>query len=189
LTGAKGLLLHVHGGNDVTLIEVNKALTKVEAMVDSKAQIIFGATLDEKAENKAHVTIIATGIGQEVKKTPVVEPKIIEPKILEPKPQVETRDPKIVEPKIIEPKPQVEQKEILKEKETIKPKPTQPEKKLPKKTSPVVSKEKQIVLNFTPGQKGRFEKTEPTLYDGEDLDIPTFIRRKKMFTEVTEEDV
>jgi len=176
LTGAKGLLLHVHGGNDVTLIEVNKALTKIEAMVDGDAQIIFGATLDEKTENKAHVTIIATGISQEVKKTPVVEPKILEPKILEPKPQVETRDPRIVEPNL-----QVEQKE--------KPKPPLPEKKIPKKTSPVVSKEKQIVLNFTPGQKGRFEKTEPTLHDGEDLDIPTFIRRKKLFTEVTEEDV
>lgn len=69
------------------------------------------------------------------------------------------------------PAPVVPRKKPLPEPET--PKPVQPKKAQPKKTQP-----KQEILQFEPATRGRFEKSEPTIVEGEDLDVPTFLRKK-----------
>ena len=61
IDGARGVLLNVTGGPDLTLYEVNQAAAAVAEMVDSEANIIFGMVTDEKLEHEVKVTVIATG--------------------------------------------------------------------------------------------------------------------------------
>ena len=55
LQGAKGLLINITGGNDLTLFEVDQSVNKIRAEVDPEAEIIFGAIKDENMtwENKS----------------------------------------------------------------------------------------------------------------------------------------
>ena len=62
MKGAKGLLISVTGGSDMTLFEVDEACNRIRDEVDSDANIIFGATFDEKLEGSIRVSIVSTGI-------------------------------------------------------------------------------------------------------------------------------
>ncbi len=62
LNGAKGVLINVTGGHDLTLFELDEAATKISSMVDKNATIITGSTLDESLEGVMRVSIVATGI-------------------------------------------------------------------------------------------------------------------------------
>jgi cell division protein FtsZ len=59
--GAKGLLVNVTGGADLTLYEVNEAMSIIHDAADEDANIIFGAVLDERLNNEMKITVIATG--------------------------------------------------------------------------------------------------------------------------------
>ena len=73
LKGAKGLLLNVTGGSDLTLFEVDYISNKIRAEVDSEAEIIFGSIEDENLNGKIRVSIVATSLdGQEPETKPVV---------------------------------------------------------------------------------------------------------------------
>jgi len=73
LKGAKGLLLNVTGGSDLTLFEVDYISNKIRAEVDSEAEIIFGSIEDENLNGKIRVSIVATSLdGQEPERKPVV---------------------------------------------------------------------------------------------------------------------
>ncbi len=62
LQGAKGVLINVTGGHDLTLFELDEAATMINSMVDKDAVIITGSTLDETMEDVMRVSIVATGI-------------------------------------------------------------------------------------------------------------------------------
>ena len=62
LKGAKGLLINITGGNDLTLFEVDQSVNKIRAEVDPEAEIIFGAIKDEKMTGKIRVSIVATAL-------------------------------------------------------------------------------------------------------------------------------
>jgi cell division protein FtsZ len=64
IEGAKGVLLNVTGGPDLTLYEVNQAAATIGEAVDQDANIIFGMVNDEKMEHEVKVTVIATGFAQ-----------------------------------------------------------------------------------------------------------------------------
>lgn len=73
LQGAKGLLVNITGGSDLTLFEVEEAVNKIRAEVDPEAELIFGAIEDEKLNGKIRVSIVATSLdGQEPEIKPVV---------------------------------------------------------------------------------------------------------------------
>jgi len=61
IEGAKGLLINVTGGLDLTLFEVNEAMSIIHDSADQDANIIFGAVLDERLEDEMKITVIATG--------------------------------------------------------------------------------------------------------------------------------
>jgi cell division protein FtsZ len=63
IVGAKGILLSIAGGDDLTLLEVNEAAEAVRAAATDDTNIIFGATVDERLNGQVWVTVIATGIG------------------------------------------------------------------------------------------------------------------------------
>jgi len=61
IAGAKGILLNITGGNDLSLYEVNEAAQLVSESSDPDAQIIFGTVIDEQMKDEVKVTVIATG--------------------------------------------------------------------------------------------------------------------------------
>jgi cell division protein FtsZ len=61
IDGATGLLINITGGRDMTLQEVNEALTLVHDAADSEAEIIFGSLIDDQIQDEVKITIIATG--------------------------------------------------------------------------------------------------------------------------------
>ena len=73
LRGAKGLLVNITGGSDLTLFEVDEAVNKIRAEVDPEAELIFGSIEDERLNGKIRVSIVATALdGQEPETKPIV---------------------------------------------------------------------------------------------------------------------
>ena len=62
LQGARGLLINITGGNDLTLFEVDQSVNKIRAEVDPEAELIFGAIKDESMNGKIRVSIVATAL-------------------------------------------------------------------------------------------------------------------------------
>ena len=66
MKGARGVLINITGGLDMTLFEVDEAANRIREEVDPEANIIFGSTFDEKLEGKMRISVVATGIDAEV---------------------------------------------------------------------------------------------------------------------------
>ncbi|MEK7577043.1 MAG: cell division protein FtsZ [Patescibacteria group bacterium] len=64
IEGAKGVLFNILGGNDMTMAEVDEAAKLISSAVDPDANIIFGATIDEKLVDQIKITVIATGFDE-----------------------------------------------------------------------------------------------------------------------------
>tara|TARA_Y100001936_G_C16071383_1_gene670850 strand:- start:1090 stop:2757 length:1668 start_codon:yes stop_codon:yes gene_type:complete len=62
LKGAKGLIINITGGKDITLYEVDEAANRIKQEVDEEANIIYGTTCDDRLEGLVRVSIVATGI-------------------------------------------------------------------------------------------------------------------------------
>ena len=71
LVSAKGILLSIAGGNDLSLYEVNEAAEVIRAASTDETNIIFGATVDERLEGQIWVTVVVTGVGQRGGSRPV----------------------------------------------------------------------------------------------------------------------
>jgi cell division protein FtsZ len=67
MKGAKGLLISITGGKDLTLFEVDEAATRIREEVDPDANIILGATFEESLEGIIRVSVVATGIDNEAR--------------------------------------------------------------------------------------------------------------------------
>ncbi|MGD0997331.1 MAG: cell division protein FtsZ [Thermoleophilia bacterium] len=84
ISGARGILLNITGGSDLSLYEVNEAAGEIAQAADDDANIIFGAVVDERLGGLMSVTVIATGFGPEAARRPT--------------PSVSARRPAAVEP-------------------------------------------------------------------------------------------
>jgi cell division protein FtsZ len=62
MKGARGILINVTGGYDMTLYEVDEAANRIREEVDPEANIIFGSTFNEKMNGRMRVSVVATGI-------------------------------------------------------------------------------------------------------------------------------
>jgi cell division protein FtsZ len=81
MKGAKGLLISITGGRDLTLYEVDEAATRIREEIDQDANIIVGATFDENLDGIIRVSVVATGIDKVVAQrspTSVAESRITE---------------------------------------------------------------------------------------------------------------
>ncbi len=65
IQGAKGVLINITGGSDLTLYEVNAAATIIREAADEDANIIFGAVIDDAMRDQMRITVIATGFDRE----------------------------------------------------------------------------------------------------------------------------
>ncbi|MBR2614338.1 MAG: cell division protein FtsZ [Clostridia bacterium] len=122
IEGAKGVIINVTGGNDLTLGEANEAARLVQGVVDYSANIIFGTTVDEKMSNGVKITLIATGFSpvpdgdyansiQQIQFVKAEEKVVEEEKIEEP---IATEEPELPEEPVVE-EPVVETKAETKE--------------------------------------------------------------------------
>ena len=62
MKGARGVLINITGGLDMTLFEVDEAANRIRSEVDPEANIIFGSTFDQSLEGKVRISVVATGI-------------------------------------------------------------------------------------------------------------------------------
>jgi cell division protein FtsZ len=62
MKGARGILINITGGYDMTLYEVDEAANRIREEVDPEANIIFGSTFNEKMNGRMRVSVVATGI-------------------------------------------------------------------------------------------------------------------------------
>ena len=67
MKGARGVLINITGGMDLTLYEVDEAANKIRAEVDPEANIIVGSTFDERLNGRMRVSVVATGISAEMR--------------------------------------------------------------------------------------------------------------------------
>ena len=65
MKGARGVLINITGGPDMTLFEVDEAANRIREEVDPDANIIFGSTFSKELEGKIRVSVVATGIEHE----------------------------------------------------------------------------------------------------------------------------
>jgi len=183
----------------MTLSEVEILMQELGRHVSEQTQILFGAAVDGRLGDRLAVTIISSLTADEdlipqsrdsgtvsnaPAKLPVWEqPHGIAPKIeIEPEPTlmevsepadmipfeepapVETAPPPALEPVLRKPDPIVSMPHKA---------PVNEEKPSPEKSVQA----KQETLQFEPVTRGRFEKSEPTIVEGEDLDVPTYLRK------------
>ncbi|HMF06760.1 MAG TPA: cell division protein FtsZ [Methylocella sp.] len=80
MKGARGLLISITGGNDLTLYEVDEAASRIRQEVDEDANIILGATFDQSLDGVVRVSVVATGIDQPAS---AAEPTAVEARIAE----------------------------------------------------------------------------------------------------------
>jgi cell division protein FtsZ len=69
MAGARGLLINITGGEDMTLFEVDQAANRIREEVDEEANIIFGSAIDETLNGRIRVSVVATGIDTPMERT------------------------------------------------------------------------------------------------------------------------
>jgi cell division protein FtsZ len=74
---ARGILLSIAGGEDLTLLEVNEAAEVIRQTANDDTQIIFGATIDDRLTGQVWVTVIATGLGGTGRRAGVRTPSLV----------------------------------------------------------------------------------------------------------------
>ena len=99
LKGAKGVLINVTGGMDLTLFELDEAANRIRGEVDPEANIIVGSTLDPEMDGKLRVSVVATGIDVLEDQKPVPAARA-EPVVAEPEPVVEEPAAEVAEPEV-----------------------------------------------------------------------------------------
>jgi cell division protein FtsZ len=75
MEGAKGVLINISGGFDMTLFEVDEAANRIRSEVDPDANIIFGSTFDESLDGRMRISVISTGIDVDISAQP--KPRMI----------------------------------------------------------------------------------------------------------------
>jgi len=100
IEGARGVLINITGGKDMTLHEVSKASQLITSLADPEANIIFGTVIDENMRDTIKVTVIATGFDQ--KKQKIATPEGIRRNVARTQPSVPVNTP--TPPYLFEPK-------------------------------------------------------------------------------------
>jgi cell division protein FtsZ len=196
LANAAHVLVQIAGGPGMTLSEVEIVMHELGRHVNDQTQILFGTAVDGRMGNRLSATIISSlgGDSDSIQQTKPAQSNVSMPPVWEPPPKIDI----IPEPAVTETRSKsadlvpIEQPTPA----AIKPSPPMPvatkpasapqlivpkKKQLPiEEAKPAVEKSvlaKQEVLQFEPVTRGRFEKSEPTIVEGQDLDVPTFLRK------------
>jgi cell division protein FtsZ len=207
LADATHVLVQVAGGPSMTLSEVEILMQELGRHVSDQTQILFGAAVDARLGDRLSVTIISSLSAEDetdllqappaANNASAVSPVREQYEAETPEPEIQSEDSALeiqtLEETIAfeepvaadaEPPSSTEPPEIpsrngdpehamsTEEEKSV----TWREEKEPIEKS--VAPAKQEVLQFEPVTRGRFEKSEPTIIEGEDLDVPTYLRKR-----------
>ena len=207
LADAARVLVQVAGGPAMTLSEVEVVMKELGRHVNEDTQILFGTAVDGRFGDRLSVTIISSLTADEglpqtqpplsaAPPTPPVweQPREAPTKVeVEPAPvpiedfqSAETTpigEPDLTEVESVPVSPVESVPDTFEVVDTPEPPVSTPQRKPAPLKEEKVSAEKsmqakQEVLQFEPVNRGRFEKSEPTIVEGEDLDVPTYLRKK-----------
>ncbi len=101
MKGARGLLISITGGRDLTLYEVDEAATRIREEVDQDANIIVGATFDESLDGMIRVSVVATGIDQAATARPPLQ--VAEARLAEVAQRLRAESPRAERPEPVRP--------------------------------------------------------------------------------------
>jgi cell division protein FtsZ len=199
LADATHVLVQVAGGPGLTLSEVEILMQELGRHVSEQTQILFGAAVDGRLGDRLSVTIISSlaaeedlishASSSETFSSPSPPPPARE-EYQHPAPQIYIEP----EPAAMEPAPP---EESISFEEPVAAEAAPAPVFVPSESAPLIStpqkktvprkeekaateksaQAKQEVLQFEPATRGRFEKSEPTIVEGEDLDVPTYLRK------------
>lgn len=179
LTEARAVLVGIAAGSQLTMAEVGKVMEAVNSRCGD-ARVFLGAAEDESLGNRLVVTVVAAGAGEfeEVEPEPPApvrrrvrssadQPGLLDSEFLEKRSTPRPRS------RYIAPKPEMSPEEV---------------ERLAERKAPGTARGRKPSTKMHQGQlpleivsKGRFDKSEPTIRDGQDLDVPTFVRRNMVF--------
>jgi len=160
------VLISLVGGPDLAMAEIDRVMEHVNRQCEH-AQVIMGAAIEETFGDRLAVTLVATHHAAEKPEAP---PRLghqheeLATQLLD---RGATRKPSS---RIVPPAPEL----TLEKMEQIM---ARQAAGMPRKALPKAAKLRQTQLPLEIISKGRFDKSEPTIHKGEDLDVPTYIRR------------
>jgi cell division protein FtsZ len=201
LEEAYNALVHIRGGTNVTLGEVQIIMEELNRHINDQTQLFMGIGIDPRMGSRLSVSILSS-LGESGGKSvvhAVPKPVYKEDLISQPTPvaaqvaeeprkpvrrEVEPQSAKVEERTIKSfDEPVVTREEIVPAQSTTqvptRPAPPKSDVKpaVQQQQPPKKAEAKQETLQFEPVSRGRFEKSEPTIIDGQDLDVPTFLRK------------
>lgn len=170
LADVQRLCVHVAGGPSMTLSEVTLLMEALNRHVSDSTRMLFSTAVDPALGGKMTVALLgAIGADESIAPQAACPAAVLPSPVFVSEPveisqtlkAQETPAPELV-PVAAQTAPAVEVRAAKTSRSSSKPKP--------------VREEKQEQMTFEPQNRGRFEKSEPTIVDGEDLDIPAFMR-------------
>jgi cell division protein FtsZ len=167
LAESDAVLVSLTGGPDLTMSEVHRVMEHINGKCD-RAQVLMGAAIDEAFRERLAITLVAVKRGE-----PALEKESAEEEKSEPPRHAEDLSARLLKQENDAPRPQSR---------FIPPAPDLTPEKMEQlarqsRSRKNASKMRQGQLPLEIVSKGRFDKSEPTIHKGEDLDVPTYIRR------------
>ncbi len=176
MKGARGILINITGGYDMTLYEVDEAANRIREEVDPEANIIFGSTFNEKMNGRMRVSVVATGI----------DAAAVEQKKKEYEETVQSNQAKtnVIMDGVSE---SAEKTEVVEEKPAENVEKVAPSLTVVNNDAPVAKKKSPSLFERLTGIKRSFSASKKDEYvakpqpqaetQEEDLEIPAFLRR------------
>jgi cell division protein FtsZ len=165
LAESDAVLVSLIGGPDLTMTEVNRVMGEVQGRCDG-AHVMMGAAIDERFCERLAITVIVARKGEDANESDVrvrARPEELETQLLS---RAATAKPKS---RLVPPAPELSPDKVEQLLSRQRPGGTRGRKASAK------MRQGQLPLEII--SKGRFDKSEPTIHMGEDLDVPTYIRR------------
>ena len=195
LASAVNVIVQIRGSANVTLGEIGNVMEELNRHVSDRTQLMMGIAIDSSMGSRLSVSLISSLGGSPERVAKADYPALEEPERLGPAPtpvagvlpepvahlqlgdEPATNGQKIEVPPseeamILEPAGKRPSGSRASKKEVA------PADQADSKAPPKKVEAKQEVLQFDAVSRGRFEKSEPTIIDGQDLDVPTFLRRR-----------
>jgi cell division protein FtsZ len=166
LAESEAILVSVTGGPDLSMLEVNRLMQEIQGRA-AKAQITMGAAIDESFQDRLAVTLIVARKTEQVKQESIDTETLAKSDDLDTQLITKTESPRHGS-RLLPPPPDLAEEQMR-----------QMLKRHRGGTGPRrnIVKLRQTDLPLEIVSKGRFDKSEPTIHRGEDLDLPTYIRR------------
>jgi cell division protein FtsZ len=195
LASAVNVIVQIRGGANVTLGEIGNVMEELNRHVSDRTQLMMGIAIDSGMGSRLSVSLISSLGGSPERLAKADYPALEEPERVEPAP---TPAAAVLPEPVVhlqlgdEPATNGQKVEVPPSEEAVilespakrssgnrtSKKEVAPADQAAPKEPPKKIEAKQEVLQFDAVSRGRFEKSEPTIVDGQDLDVPTFLRRR-----------